>query len=448
VIPQEINQDAIDVMNKQVLIDLKQQKPDVFRQVMEEASNEELATVLYDWRFWARNEQLPPPGEWFTWLIMSGRGWGKTRTGAEWVNERVRSGIAKSIALVGDTAADVRDVMVEGPSGILQSSHPYERPEYEPSKRRLTWPNGATASCFAAESPESLRGPEVDTAWCDEPAKWTNLRKKDNEGGTAWDNLMYGLRAGSDPRCVATTTPRPIKWLKELIRKQSTITTGGSTYDNQANLARQYFENVIKPREGTRLGRQEIFAQLLEDVEGSLWSLSLIDSLRRERHLPLVRVVVAIDPSVTSKETSDECGIVVVGKDENDHGYLLEDCSKRCSPEDWARTAVEAFHRHNADRIIGEANNGGDMIESVLRVVDPNVPYRKVHASRSKQTRAEPVAALYEKGRVHHVGSFPQCEDEMATWVPGDPSPNRMDALVWGFTELMLGSTTELVLAV
>lgn len=419
--------------------------PAAYRKLIETASPDELEVLKYEWKLWARAEQLPPDWGWFVWLINAGRGWGKTRTAAEWVNERVRSGIARRISLVGDTAADVRDTMVEGITGILACSHPSERPDYEPSKRRLTWPSGAIAICYAAESPESLRGQGCDTAWCDEPAKWKNLRKTDDEGGTAWSNLLLGLREGKDPRCVASTTPRRIKWLRDLKARSSTAVTGGSSYDNKGNLSSRYFQEVIAPMEGTRLGRQEIYAQDMEDVEGALWHLSALDELRRADHPPLRRIVVALDPSVTSTEESDECGIIVAGLDENDRGYVLADLSKRCSPDEWARIAVEGFHKWKADRIIGEANNGGDLIELVLRTVDPNIPYTKVHASRGKYTRAEPVAALYEQGKVSHVGGFPMLEDEMCTWTPGDKSPNRMDALVWAVSELMLKERFEVL---
>lgn len=432
-------------LNVESLVSLRRDNPEAYQKLISEASPEEFAAFNYSWKHWARPEQLPPAWPWFVWLILGGRGYGKTRTAAEWIIERVRTGIARRIALVGDTAADARDVMVEGDSGIMACSHPYERPNYEPSKRRLTWDNGAVATCYAAESPESLRGPQHDTAWCDEPAKWKNLRKTDIEGGTAWDNLEFGLRIGSSPQIVCSTSPRPIKWLKDLKGRSSTAVTGGSTYDNRANLSEQFFKNVVARHEGTRLGRQEIHAELLEDVEGALWNLGRIDALRRKDHPPLVRIVVALDPSVSNTEESDECGIVVGGIDENHEGHVLADLSKRCSPDEWARIAVDAYHRFNADRIIGEANNGGDLIETVLRTVDPNIPYTKVHASRGKYTRAEPVAALYEQGKVHHVGSFPAMEDEQCTWVPGDKSPNRMDALVWCMSELMLGERFEVL---
>ena len=401
-------------------------------------TDQEKAAKQYDWTFWARDEQLEPGGDWFCWLIKAGRGWGKTRTAAEWLNQRVKQGKARNIALVNDTAADVRDIMVEGMSGLLTISPPWFKPEYEPSKRRLTWPNGAIATCFAAESPEALRGPQHDTAWCDEPAKWKNLRKRDAEGGTAWDNLMFGLRVG-EPRVVCSTTPRPIKWYKNLLKRSSTVITGGPSYDNKENLSKVWFQEVIEPQAGTRLGRQEIEAELMDEVPGALWKMSEIDEHRLDKvPCELVRVVVALDPSVTNTEESDECGIVIAGIGTDGQGYVLDDLSARCSPDTWANIACGAYHRRQADRIIGEANNGGDLIELTIRTVDENVSYKKVHASRGKLTRAEPVAALYEQGRVHHIGSFPLLEDEQTSWVPGDKSPNRMDALVWALTELMV----------
>ncbi|HUK34786.1 MAG TPA: terminase family protein, partial [Vicinamibacterales bacterium] len=395
--------------------------------------------VLYDWSLWARPNQIAPPGEWLVWLVLAGRGFGKTRTGAEFVRDRVQNGLAHRIALVSDTAADVRDVMIEGESGLLSICPEDFFPHYEPSKRRVTWPNGAVAVAYAAESPDMLRGPQHDLAWCDEPAKWKNLRKKDVEGGTAWDNLMMGLRMGPNPQCCATTTPRSIPWLTELMGKPSTVVSKGTSYENRVNLSPKWFHDVIRSYEGTRLGRQEINAEVLGDVEGALWTRSLIEENRVEK-MPCeaVRTVVAIDPAVTAEEESDECGILTCALGTDGQGYVLADDSLRISPDGWARRAIRAYNEHDADRVIGEANNGGDLIETVLRTVERSVPYSKVHASKSKHTRAEPVSALYEQGKVHHVGSFPMLEDEMSTWVPGDKSPNRMDALVWALTALMI----------
>lgn len=420
---------------------LEKSKRDEFIRTVEANSEEDAVEFLHDWSFWSRENQVAPPGNWFVWLILAGRGFGKTRSGAEWVRARVESGLYSHIALVGDTAADVRDVMIEGPSGIMAVSDPRSKPSYEPSKRRLTWGNGATATAYAAEAPESLRGPQHDTAWCDEPAKWKNLRKRDLEGGTAWDNLLMGLRVGDNPQCACTTTPRSIPWLTTLLSRPSTVTTRGSSYENRDNLSPKWFEEVIKPYEGTRLGRQEIDAELIGDVEGSMWKRNILERQRIDKApVELVRILIALDPSVSSTEKSDECGMVVAGKGTDGNAYVLDDISERLSPHLWASKAIKARYQYSADLIVGEVNNGGDLIELTLRTVDQSVPYKKVHASRGKLTRAEPVAALYEKGVVCHVGSFPLLEDEMCSWQPGEPSPNRMDALVWAITELMIGS--------
>jgi phage terminase large subunit-like protein len=338
------------------------------------------------------------------------------------------------MALVGPTASDVRDVMIEGESGLLAISPPWNRPRYEPSKRRLTWPNGAMATTYSAEEPERLRGPQHDGAWCDELAAWRYAE--------TWDMLMFGLRLGRDPRAIVTTTPRPVKLLRELLALDTTTKTGGSTYENRANLAPAFLDQIIRRYEGTRLGRQELNAELLDDVEGALWTRAMIDGARTAEAPDLARVVVAIDPATTATEDSDETGIVVAGRGVDGRFYVLDDCSCRLTPDGWATRAVGAFDRYEADRIIGEVNNGGDLVESCIRHAasarSRHIAYAKVHASRGKLVRAEPIAALYEQGRVSHVGSFPALEDQLCSWVPGshDGSPDRMDALVWALTEL------------
>lgn len=380
---------------------------------------------------WARDTQLPPVGDWRTWLILAGRGFGKTRTGAETVRARVEAGAATRVALVGQTAADVRDVMIEGESGILAVSPPWFEPKYEPSKRRLTWPNGAIATAYSADEPRQLRGPQHDFAWADELASWATPE--------AWDQLMFGLRLGSDPRVIVTTTPRPTRIIRELLADPTTHATRGSTYDNRANLAPAFFEQIIRKYEGTRLGRQELHAEVLDDVPGALWTRAMLDATRTRTAPPeLTRVVVAIDPAVTSGEDSDETGIVTVGKDAAGEYHVLADRSCRMTPDGWARRAVAAFDEHNADRIVAEVNNGGDLVEATLRTVRRNIPYAKVHASRGKRVRAEPIAALYEQRRVHHYGDLAQLEDQMVTFTPDgmDGSPDRVDALVWALTEL------------
>jgi phage terminase large subunit-like protein len=377
------------------------------------------------WRDIARPVQLAPDGDWTVWLYVGGRGAGKTRAGAEWVHEQVQAG-ARRIALVGPTAGDVRDVMVEGESGILNCGQ--VRPTYEPSKRRLTWPNGAIATTYSADEPDRLRGPQHDAAWADEIAAWRYP--------AAWDMMMLGLRLGTDPRVVATTTPKPVKLVRDLL--QTATVTRSTTYDNLDNLAPTFREQILARYEGTRLGRQELMAELLEDVPGALWTRDLIERSRGDAPEHLPRIVVAIDPAVTSGEQSDATGIIVVGADQN-VGWVLEDLSGRFPPDQWARLAVDAYRRWDADRIVAEANNGGDLVASVLHAVDRNVPVRLVRASRGKRARAEPVSALYEQGRIIHAGTFPELEDELCVWTPDTAeSPDRLDAMVWGLTDLML----------
>jgi predicted phage terminase large subunit-like protein len=362
-----------------------------------------------------------------------GRGAGKTRSGAEWIRQRVLSGSSGRIALVAQTPADVRDVMVEGESGILTISPPWDMPVYEPSKRRLTWANGAFALAFSSYEPDRLRGPQFDTAWCDELASW-------KYGRETWDNLMFTLRLGRHPRVAVTTTPKPIKLVRDLMARTDCVVSRGSTYDNMANLPQQFFQTIMNQYEGTSLGRQEIYAEVMDEAEGALWSRDWLD-LYRVSTAPdsLNRIIVAIDPAVTSHDQSDETGIVAVGLGENDNIYVLDDLSGRYTPDGWARAAIGLYDKLRADLIVGEVNNGGDMVEYTLRTVSSTIPYKAVHASRGKKARAEPVAALYEQGKVHHVGSFPDLEDQMCTWEPlsSDGSPDRMDALVWAASELV-----------
>ncbi len=400
----------------------------------------EARALLYDWPFWARPNQLPPDGDWRVWLLLAGRGFGKTRTGAEMIRARAIARTARRLALVAPTAGDARDVMVEGESGILAISPPWERPRYEPSKRRLTWPNGAIATLFSADEPERLRGPQHDAAWCDELASWRYPE--------AWDMLMFGLRLGSDPRVVVTTTPRPTKLLRELIADPAAVVTRGKTYENRANLAAAFFGQIIRKYQGTRLGRQELDAELLEDIPGALWNRGIIEGARARVTPVLVRVVVAIDPAASSKEGADETGIIVAGKDEDGRGWVLADASGRYQPMEWAKTAISAYRTHGADRIVAEVNNGGDMVEATLRMIEPNAAFAAVRATRGKVTRAEPVAALYEQGRVRHLGVFPQLEDQMCAFTAeahSNPnarsvgySPDRVDALVWALTDLLV----------
>jgi len=391
------------------------------------------------WAAVARPNQLPPPGDWWQiWLLLAGRGFGKTRTLVEWVCHQVASGLASRIALVAATTADVRDVLVEGESGLLAVAPSWFRPIYEPSKRRLTWPNGVIATTFSAEEPDRLRGPQHDAAVCDELASWSRPE--------TWDMLQFGLRLGRNPRCLVGTTPRPIKPIRDLLAREGrdVVVTRGSTYENRANLAPGFFDQVIRKYEGTRLGRQELNAELLEDTPGALWSHSIIDAARQAAAPNLVRIVVAIDPASSSGEDADETGLVVVGRDHQGHGYILADISGRYQPIEWAKIAITAYRTHHADRIVAEVNNGGEMVENTLRMVDPNIPFTAVRASRGKVTRAEPVSALYEQGRVHHVGTFPQLEDQMTSFTSdfdratAGYSPDRVDALVFAATELLV----------
>src|SRR6266403_4651730 len=315
----------------------------------------------------ARLSKAADGGFWRVWLLLAGRGFGKTRTGAEWIRHQVNHHKRRRVALVAPTAADARDVMVEGESGILAISPEWDRPHYEPSKRRLTWPNGAIATTYSADEPERLRGPQHDAAWCDEIASWRYPE--------AWDMLMFGLRLGPDPRVVVTTTPKPIKIIRELIADPTTVITRGSTYDNRFNLPAAFLAQIVNKYEGTRLGRQELNAELLDDVPGALWTRALIEAARPPIGfvLPdLVRVVVAIDPAVNSGEDADETGIIVAGKDAQGRGYVLADLSGHYTPIEWARTAIAAYRSHGADRIVAEVNNGGEMVEATLRVVDDN----------------------------------------------------------------------------
>lgn len=397
----------------------------------------EAAALEWDWRFWARPNQIAPPGDWTFWLLLAGRGFGKTRTGAEWVRE-IKDTCGR-IALVAPTAADVRDVMVEGESGILATSPPWDRPTYEPSKRRLTWPNGALATTYSADEPERLRGPQSDAAWCDELAAWRYPE--------AWDMLMFGLRLGDHPRCAVTTTPKPVRLVRDLLAMGAPrcVVTRGRTYDNSANLAASFLAQVKAKYEGTRLGRQELNAEMLEDVPGAMWNRAMLDA-NRVRRAPdtLRRIVVAIDPAVTSGEAADETGIVVAGVGQDGIGYVLDDLTCKDTPDGWARKAVNAYRANKADRIVAEVNNGGDLVEATIRMVDRSVPFTAVRATRGKAVRAEPAAALYEQGRVKHVGAFATMEDQMCAFTSDldrkalGTSPDRVDALVWAITELMV----------
>ena len=412
------------------------------KQFVESLSAEEAESLLYQWTLWARPKQLPPDGPWQVWLILAGRGFGKTRSGAEWVRSAVENLGYRRIALVGETAADVRDVMVEGESGLLACCPPTNRPKYEPSRRRLSWPNGAIATTFSADDPEQLRGPQFDAAWADEIAKWRYP--------AAWDNLLLALRLGHQPRVVATTTPRPRPWLIALLNQPATAVTRGRAAENAANLAPGFLDHLLARYGGTRLARQEIDGEFLLDQPGALWTRARLSHARQAMNASppeLQRIVVAVDPAVTVSARADETGIIVAGRDSAGRAHVIADLSARMSPDAWARRAIESYHKFAADRVIAEVNQGGDLVIEILRTIDPRVPVKTVRASRGKRVRAEPVAALYEQGRVFHYGDLAVLEDQMCQFT-GLPvhldgqdigSPDRLDALVWALTELLLG---------
>jgi phage terminase large subunit-like protein len=404
-------------------------------------SEEQARSILFDWTFWAREEQLLPEGDWQTWLVLAGRGFGKTRVGAETV--RIWAKQFRYVNIIAPTADDVRDIAVEGESGILAICPRSERPAYRPSKSRLEWPNGARSLLFTADEPERLRGKQHEKLWADEVCSWRYAE--------SWDQAMFGLRLGRNPQAVVTTTPKPVPIIRALIADPNTVTTRGSTYDNRQNLAEKFFAQVITKYEGTRLGRQELNAELLDDNPRALWKRADIERGRvREAPPTLQRVAVGLDPNVKNRDYAqlrregatalDEAGIVIAARDTQSppHFYVLDDRSIDAGPNEWGKAAVKGYRDFSADRLVGEVNNGGDMVEMTIRHVDPNVSYKSVTASRGKAIRAEPIAALYEQGRVHHVGTFAKLEDEMCDFDPVTTvkSPNRMDALVWALTEL------------
>jgi phage terminase large subunit-like protein len=397
------------------------------------------ATLEHDWALWAREDQLRPAHDWKTWLILGGRGAGKTRAGAEWVRG-VALGLpefgaaAKHIALVGETLADVREVMIEGVSGLLAVHSRAERPHWMPVRRRLEWKNGAVAQIFSAEEPESLRGPQFDAAWCDELCKWRYAQE-------AFDMLQFGLRLGAHPRQTITTTPRPIALLKRLIADPSTALAKMPTRENAYNLAPTFLQSIMERYAGTKLGRQELEGEIVDTREDSLFPRARIEAARVLEAPALKRVVVAIDPPASAREGANACGIVAAGLGVDEKIYVLADESAAgLSPLEWASRAVTLYRKLEADRIVVEVNQGGDMVRSVLSEIDRNLPILEVRATRAKHIRAEPVAALYEQGRVKHTGYFPALEDEMADFGPdglsGGRSPDRVDALVWAVTAL------------
>jgi predicted phage terminase large subunit-like protein len=423
---------------------LLKQPAEVQRAILSGLTTLEQAALRYRWEFWARPDQLEPPGTWRTWLIMIGRGGGKTRSGSEWVR-KVKAQHGR-IALVGETAADVRDVMICGESGILARAPPWDRPVYNASRREITWRSGTIAKTYSGEEPDQLRGPQHEVAWVDEFAKFQYAQE-------TWDNLQLGLRLGSRPRALVTTTPRPIPVLKELLRAAadgSTYVTRGSTYANVANLAPAFIAAIKARYEGTRLGRQELHAEVLDDLQGALWTTDMLEQARFKGDLPeMQRIVVGVDPSGFDGETGDSQGIVVCGKGKDGNYYVLDDRSVRMRPEGWGAQVVRAYRDYKADKIAVEKNFGGDMCRAVIQSVMTTAPVHAVSASRGKHVRAEPIAALYEQRKVKHVRPFPQLEEQMCLMTTQDyegiGSPDRLDALVWAMTELTTGKQVQVI---
>ena len=402
-------------------------------------SNAEKATIaLYtDWLKTAREKQLSPEVEHYIWLILAGRGWGKTRTGAQDIALYALRNPNSICAVVAPTAGDLRRVCFGGPSGLISIipkecySENKKQKGYSSSVFEIRLYNDSKIIGYAASEPERLRGPQFHRAWCDELAAWRYPE--------AFDQLMFGLRLGDNPQCLITTTPKPTKIIKDLVTRKDVAVTSGSTFENEANLADSALKMLKDKYEGTTLGRQELYAEIIENLDGALWSSKLIDESRltNDTEQELKQIIVAIDPAVTNNEDSDETGIVIVGKDYNNKYYVLEDVSGKYSPDAWARKAINCYYEWNADRIVAEVNNGGDLVERLLRGIDFNIPYRSVRATRGKLVRAEPIAALYEQRRVHHIGYFPELESQMCSYLgETKPSPDRLDALVWGLTEL------------
>ena len=412
------------------------ERPDAIESIRHGLRKREFTELMYNWPLRARDSQLPPEEDWDTWLILAGRGFGKTRTGAEWVRAQVENKHAHRIALVARTLSEAQSIMIEGESGLLNICPPLNKPIYEPSKRKLTWPSGAYALAFSSHEPDQLRGPQFDAAWCDELASWEYPDQ-------TWDNLNFALRLGRRPRSVVTTTPKPIELVRSLPNKPGVHVTRGSTYENQDNLAPSFFKGITEQYDGTRIGRQEIYAELMDEDEDALWKREWIEKARISSAPPMSRIVVAVDPAMSTKPTSSETGIVVVGADARlKQAFVLADESGRLTPNGWALRAIHLYEKFNAMRIVVEDNAGGQMAEATIQnAVDRTISIKTLHARRGKYIRAEPIASLYEQGRVHHVGRFPELEDQMCTWnadLGPSHSPDRADALVHAITDLIL----------
>lgn len=424
----------------------------------------QLEELRFDWKFWARPDQLEPPGKWKVWIPLAGRGWGKTRCGAEWVRHRIKSGDGR-VACVAPTRGDVRRVMVEGESGLLNVCWKGDKtykgkeigfPTWSPTNNTMTWSNGAVAQFYSAEDPERLRGPQHHSAWCDEICAWNNLEE-------TWDMLQFTMRLGKNPRILITTTPKPVKLLRNLLKPENiesgrVYKTTGSSYDNKDNIDLE----ALQQYEGTRLGRQELYAEILDEAAGALWNRKMIDDAqfflpedciklsedgsldfdasRVEFSKTLQKIVVSVDPAVTANEESDLTGIMVAGVDINGTAYIIEDATDMYMPEQWATKVVDLYNKYEADIVVAEKNQGGEMVKHTLRTVDDTLPIKLVHASRGKFARAEPVSSLYERGKIKHLKYLEKLEEQMVTWEPlgSIGSPDRLDAMVWAITNLLL----------
>jgi phage terminase large subunit-like protein len=440
---------------------LRDLPPDRAKELLSKLTPKQATDLKYNWEFWARPEQMAPLGnDWNVWFINAGRGFGKTRAGVEWVREQVKLG-KKRIAAVASTNSDIERVMVKGESGFLNCCFAGDKtykgkemgfPEWSPTKRSLSWANGAKVEFYSAEEPERLRGPQFEAAWCDELAAW-------NKDQGTWDMLQFCLRLGKHPRICVTTTPKPTKLVRTILKDSKgddpkVVITSGSTFDNSANLAPTYLEAVKAQYEGTRLGKQELYAEMLEEAEGALWTTDTLDGCQIARKdLPLLnRIIVAIDPAVTANAESDLTGIVVAGIDVNGHGYMLGDYTDKLSPQGWASKAISLYYQFGADCVVAEVNQGGDMVRQTIHGEDDTIPFKAVRASRGKYARAEPISALYERGLIFHVrdpedetANLNELETQMRTWEPlgSIGSPDRLDACVWAFTDLMMNGYTK-----
>lgn len=427
--------------------DLRALGSDALQKYLSKLKPSQLEEIRYYWPFWARPNQLEPEGNhWDYWIFLAGRGAGKTRAGAEWVRHRIKMG-DKRVAAVAPTKGDVRRVMVEGDSGLLNVCWKGDKtyrgadmgyPEWSPTNSTLTFANGAKVEFFSAEDPVRLRGPQFHSAWADEVAAWRNQQD-------VFDMLAFGLRLGKHPKMMITTTPKPTKLIRNLLANPKSHITGGSTFDNADNLAPTFLEGIKRQYEGTRLGDQELYAKILEEAEGALWSTEILDNAQVDTHPELKRIVVSIDPAITSNAESDMTGIVVAGVDINGTGYVLADHTGRYTPQQWASEAIRLYHEYGADRVVAERNQGGDMVRHTLHSEDETLPIKLVHASRGKMARAEPVSAMYERGKVKHLRGLDELETQMRTWEPlgSIGSPDRLDAMVWALTDLMLNGYVQ-----